>query len=268
MEEKVQKLKNILKKMGSVMVAYSGGVDSTLLLKFAKDILKDNVIAVTATSLTYPKEELEEAKKLARMLKVKHILVKTKEFENPEFANNSPNRCYYCKRELFSVLKKLATENNIEQVIEASNSDDVKDFRPGLQAAKEFGIRSPLMEAGLTKNEIRTLSRKMGLPTWNKPSFACLSSRFPYGMRINKEDLERVDEAERFIRNLGVSQVRVRHYKDTARIEVLPEDIPKLTEGKTREKIVKKFKKLSYTYITVDLEGYRTGSMNEVLKEK
>ncbi|MBE0478607.1 ATP-dependent sacrificial sulfur transferase LarE [Candidatus Aerophobetes bacterium] len=268
MEEKLRKLKDILRQMKSVVVAYSGGVDSSFLLQVAKDTLKENVLAVTAVSLTYPARELEEAKKIAKMLRVKHILIETGELENPQFASNSPERCYFCKNELFSKLKKLAKENNIEQVIDGSNADDVKDLRPGMRAAKELGIRSPLQEAKLTKKEIRTLSKKSGLVTWNKPSFACLSSRFPYGTKINKEDLARVSKAEDFLKNLGILQVRVRHYNDTVRIETLPEDMPKFFESKIRQRILREFKKLGYTYITVDLEGYRTGSMNEVLKIK
>lgn len=265
MEEKVKKLKEIIKKMESVLVAFSGGVDSTFLLKFAKDTLKEKVMAVTAVSPTYPEEELNEAKKIARMLGVKHILVETKELENPEFTRNSPWRCYWCKRELFSVLNKIAQANNIKQVIDASNWDDLKDFRPGMQAAREMGINSPLKEAGLTKAEIRILSKKMGLPTWNKPSLACLSSRIPYGMKIKREDVEKIAKGESFLKKLGFHQVRVRHYKDTARIEVLPEEIPRLLKNENREKIVKKFKNLGYIYVTIDLEGYRSGSMNEVL---
>lgn len=268
MEEKIKKLKEILRQMSSVVVAYSGGVDSTFLLKVAMDTLKDKAVAVTATSLTYPKGELEEAKKLTGMLGAKHILVKTNELKDPEFTDNSPQRCYYCKKELFSILRKIARENGIEQIVEASNADDAQDFRPGMQAAGKFGVRSPLKEAGLTKNEIRMLSKRVGLPTWNKPSFACLSSRFPYGMRINKEDLLTIAKGEQFLKQLGISQLRVRHYKHTVRIEVLPEQIPTLFEDKIREKVIKKFKQLGYTYITVDLEGYRSGSMNEVLNRK
>lgn len=268
MEEKINKLKHTLKGMGSVLIAYSGGVDSTFLLRVAKDTLKDKVLAVTATSLTYPGQELEEAKKLAGMIGAGHIVVKTNELDDPEFTSNSPQRCYYCKRELFSLLGKIAKENGIKQIVDGSNADDVRDFRPGMRAAGEFGVSSPLKEAGLTKSEIRILSRKMGLPTWNKPSLACLSSRFPYGTRINEKDLLKIAQGEDFLRKLGFSQIRVRHHKDTARIEVLAEQVPGLFEGKNREKIVEKFKQLGYTYVTVDLEGYRSGSMNEVLRRK
>jgi len=268
MEEKLKRLKDILKEMGSVLIAYSGGVDSTFLLKVARDALGEKVMAVTALSPTYPREEAEEAKKITGELGVKHLLIETRELEDPNFTSNPPQRCYYCKKELFSRLKELAKEKGLAWVADGSNSDDTGDFRPGMQAARELEIRSPLREAGLTKAEIREWSKKMGLPTWKKPSFACLASRFPYGMRINEKDLKRVSEGERFLRNLGISQVRVRHYKDTVRIEVRYEELPRLLENHYREKVIKKFKQLGYTYITVDLEGYRSGSMNEVLRNR
>ena len=268
MEKKLRKIENILRQMKSVLVAYSGGVDSSFLLKVAKDTLKENVIAVTAVSLTYPARELEEAKKIARALEEKHILIETGELENPQFTSNPPERCYFCKSELFSRLKKIAKEKNIEHVIDGSNADDLRDVRPGMKAAKELGIRSPLQEAKLTKKEIRTLSKQLELCTWDKPSFACLSSRFPYGTKINEKDLVRVAAAEDFLKNLGISQVRVRHYNDTVRIEALPEDIPKFFESEVRQRILREFKELGYTYVTVDLQGYRSGSMNEVLQRK
>ncbi len=268
MEEKLEHLKKILMEMESVLIAYSGGVDSTFLLKVARDILEDKVIAVTALSPIYPEEEAEEAKKIARNLGVKHLLLETRELEDPDFTSNPPERCYYCKKELFSRLKNLATENKIKWVADGSNQDDTNDFRPGMQAARELGIRSPLKEAKLTKDEIREWSRKMGLPTWRKPSFACLASRFPYGVSINKRDLERINQAERFLKNLGIHQVRVRHHQNIARIEVEVDDLPKLLDKHHRYEIVKKIKELGYTYVTVDLEGYRSGSMNEILNKK
>ena len=266
-EKKLKNLKEILKKMGTVLVAFSGGVDSTFLLRVAKDVLGEKVIAVTALSPTYPREEVEEAKKISKKMGVRHILIETRELEDSNFVNNPPTRCYYCKRELFSALKKIAEENNLRWVADGSNLDDTGDFRPGMQAARELGVRSPLKEAHLGKSDIRELSKKLGLSTWNKPSLACLASRFPYGMRIKKEELLKVEEAERFLRKMGISQIRVRHYGDTARIEVREDEIPKLFENKKRNKVIEKFKQLGYTYITVDLEGYRTGSMNEVLKK-
>ncbi|MBC7189612.1 ATP-dependent sacrificial sulfur transferase LarE [Candidatus Aerophobetes bacterium] len=267
LKRKIDKLKNILLEMQSVLVAYSGGVDSTFLLKIAKDTLKEKVIAVTATSPTYPEDEIKQAEKIAKMLGVKHILVESRELENPNFRENPPQRCYWCKKELFSLLLDIARKNKINYVIDGSNADDTRDFRPGKIAAKELGVRSPLEEVSLTKNEIRLLSKKMHLPTWNKPSLACLSSRFPYGTRITEEELEKVAKAESFLRKEGFIQVRVRHHDRMARIEVFPDEIKKIIDDKLREKIVKKFKELGYTYITVDLEGYRQGSMNETLDE-
>jgi uncharacterized protein len=225
MKQKLEKLKGILREMGSVLIAYSGGSDSSFLLKVAKDTLGEKVAAATAFSPTYPEEEAKEAKKIAKELGAKHIFVQTEELEDPNFVSNSPRRCYYCKKKLFSSLKELAREKGLRQVVDGSNFDDTGDFRPGMEAARELEIRSPLKEAGLGKAEIRCLSREMGLATWNKPSLACLSSRFPYGIRINRKDLVRVDKAERFLKSLGICQVRVRHYAETARVEVLPTEM-------------------------------------------
>ena len=265
---KLQHLSKILSSMESVLVAYSGGVDSTFLLKLASDTLGDKkVVAATAESLTFPLREINFAKKMAKNFRVKHIIIKTEELEDPKFINNQDDRCYWCKRELFSQLSCIAKKEGLGYVIEGTNFDDTKDFRPGMKAAGEFKIRSPLKEAGLTKGDIRRLSKKLNLPTWDKPSFACLATRFPYGMRITKENLIKVDKAEVFLRSFGIAQVRVRHYNQIARIEVLKDEIPKLLEEEVRDKIVSKFKKLGYSYITIDLQGYRTGSMNEVLND-
>ena len=267
MNKKLQHLKKLLNGMGSVLIAYSGGVDSTFLLKVAKDVLDDDkVLAVTADSLTYPACEIKEAETIAKKLKVKHLVIKTNELFNQKFTENPANRCYWCKRELFSKLIALAKEYKLNYVLDGSNYDDTKDFRPGMKAARELDVRSPLEEAGLTKDEIRSLSERLGLPTWNKPSLACLASRFPYGMRITKENLAKVDKAESFLRRFGITQVRVRHHDQIARIEVLKNEISGLLKEETMDKIVTKFKGLGYTYVTVDLEGYRTGSMNETLK--
>jgi uncharacterized protein len=264
---KLEKLKKILKKMGSCLIAYSGGVDSSLLLKLAKDTLGDRVLAVTALSQTYPKEELIQAKKMAKRLGVRHLVIKTKEYNNPDFKKNPLNRCYYCKRELFSKLKAIARKNKIDYILDGSNVDDVLDFRPGELAKKRFGVCSALREAGFKKEDIRSLSKRLHLSTWDKPSLACLASRFPYGSKISKEVLKKVDTAERFIRSLGFKEVRVRHYNHLARIEVGKKEISRLiTDYKLR--ITDYLKRLGYNYVTVDLEGYRTGSMNPALPMK
>ena len=267
LNKKLLRLKKILKQMNSVLLAYSGGSDSTFLLKVAKDTLGEKVLAVTAVSATYPKEELILAKRLTRLLQARHAIIGTQELRDDNFLNNPPNRCYFCKKELFSRLKYLASKYKLRFVIDATNLSDKKDFRPGSQAKKELGVRSPLEEAGLTKADIRHLSRKLGLPTWNKPSLACLASRIPYGVRITGDILKRIGRAERLIRSLGFAQVRLRHYNGLARIEVLKEEIPRLI--KKKELIVDRLKKIGYNYVTVDLEGYRTGSLNaRILTDK
>lgn len=262
---KYKKLKGILKEMGSVLVAFSGGVDSSFLLKTAHEVLKDEVFAVIASSETYPEKEKEEAIKIAQCLNVRYKIIRTLELENPDFVNNSPQRCYFCKRVLFSRLKEIAEDEGIPHVIDGANLEDTGDYRPGSIAAEELGIRSPLKEARFIKSEIRKLSKQLGLPTWNKPSMACLASRFPYYMRIDMESLKRVSQAEDCLRALGFSQIRVRHHGQIARIEIKPKEFPEIMEKGVREKVVKTLKKLGYTYITVDLAGYRTGSMNEPL---
>ncbi|UCG66523.1 MAG: ATP-dependent sacrificial sulfur transferase LarE [Deltaproteobacteria bacterium] len=263
--KKFQNLKKILSEMDSVLVAYSGGVDSTLVLRVAKEVLGSRVLAITAESSVYPSEEVEQAKALAENLGVKHKIIETQELSNPKFFNNPKDRCYWCKRELFGELASIAGENDLKYVLDGTNFDDLNDFRPGMEAAHEFGVRSPLREAMLTKEDIRSLSKRLGLSIWSKPSFACLASRFPYGMMITQESLLKVDKAERFLRELGLSQVRVRHHDTIARIEVLKNEIPKLLEEKPRLQLLSYLKKLGYSYVSVDLEGYRTGSMNEVL---
>ncbi len=262
---KYERLKKNLLRMGKVLVAFSGGVDSTFLLKVAQDALEENVLAVIAQSETYPERERAEAIQLAKRLKVRFRVIETKELENPEFSSNPPERCYFCKRELFSKLREIAASEEISYVLDGSNFDDTADFRPGLKAIDELGIRSPLKEVGLRKDEIRRLSKSLRLPTWNKPSMACLSSRFPYYTEIELESLNQVSQAEEFLKKLGFTQVRVRHHGQIARIEVDPLEFPKVVDKKVREKIVEHFKKIGYVYITLDLAGFRSGSMNEPL---
>ena len=259
-EHKLSRLKKILSGLGSVLVAYSGGVDSTFLLKISRDTLGNKIIAATANSETYPKNELRSSKQMARCFKVKHIIINTRELNNKNFLRNPKNRCYFCKKELFSKLKNIAGKHGIRFVIDATNYSDRKDFRPGNLAKKQLGVRSPLEEARLTKEDIRKLSKKLGLPTWNKPSLACLASRIPYGTEIDKKILNQINRAESFIRDMGFREVRLRHYNSLARIEVAKEDIPRLIA--MRRLIIDRLKKLGYNYVTVDLEGYRTGSLN------
>lgn len=264
---KFEKLKNYLSSLESVVVAFSSGVDSTFLLKTAHDVLGDKVIAVTAESCSFPKRELNEAKLFCQKEGIKHIVVESEELEIDGFCKNPVNRCYLCKKELFEKITEIAKENNIKNIVEGSNIDDNGDYRPGLQAVSELNIKSPLRYAELNKNEIRELSKKLELNTWDKQSFACLSSRFVYGEEITKEKLSMVDKAEQLLLDLGFHQLRVRIHGTIARIEVLPDEFPELIEEKNRLKIVTEFEKYGFTYISMDLKGYRTGSMNETLKK-
>jgi uncharacterized protein len=263
-ETKKQALKNKLNSYEKVLIAFSGGVDSTYLLYVAREVLgKNNVLAVIAESATYPIAEVEQAIKIADQLDANCFVIKTEEFDDENFIANSKDRCYYCKKELFAKLKTTAGEKGFSCVLDGSNHDDLSDFRPGSQAKKEFGVRSPLQELGFTKQEIRQLSSEAGLPTHNKPSMACLASRIPYGTRIDEGVLKMIFEGEEYLRSLGFGQLRVRHHASIARIEVDKEAVPKLMEQGVMDQIVKKFEALGYVYVTLDLKGYRTGSMNE-----
>jgi pyridinium-3,5-biscarboxylic acid mononucleotide sulfurtransferase len=266
-EEKIDRLKALLKELGGVVIGYSGGVDSTFLAAVGKEVLGDRCIAVLASSETYPSSEVAEAVETAEKLGLNLIQIHTCELENENFAQNTPERCFYCKTELFSKLRQIALDSGVQWIADGSNVDDLQDFRPGSRAADDLGVRSPLKEAGFTKDEIRQASKEMGLPTWDKPSFACLSSRIPYGVRIEMDILTRLDKAEQFLKSLGFKQVRVRHHGDIARIEVEPEDIERLVSQELRKKVVVMFEKLGYTYTTIDMKGYRTGSMNAVLSD-
>ena len=262
--KKLDKLKKLILKYNPCLIAFSGGVDSSFLLKIAAGILpKESLLAVTAVSPTYPKEELVNAKKIAQLIGVRHKIIRTYEGKNKNFTANPINRCYFCKKELFSRLKDIAKAGKFKTVLDASTACDKLDFRPGSIAKKELKVRSPLQEAGFTKDDIRKLSRKLKLPNWDKPSLACLASRIPYGDKISPVALKRINEGEIFLRSLGFKQVRVRDYKRCCRLEVSNNQIRTLISK--RNLVVDKFKKLGYNYVTVDLEGYRTGSMNEVI---
>lgn len=265
--QKMEDLGKIMEKMGSVLVAFSGGVDSTFLLKVARQTLgREKVLAVTARSPVYPKREYAAARKLAKMVDVQHLFTDSHEMDIPQFAGNPVNRCYHCKRELFTQLKEMARKMNLFSVAEGSTVDDERDFRPGMMAIREMSVRSPLREARLTKAEIRSQSRRLGLPTWNKPSLACMASRLPYGDRITPEALRHIETAEQFLLGLGFSQVRVRHHGKTARIEIPPEVIGSLLDPRMRRRVVRRLKAIGFTYVTLDLQGFRSGSMNEAIR--
>ncbi|MBO6281320.1 MAG: ATP-dependent sacrificial sulfur transferase LarE [Alphaproteobacteria bacterium] len=266
LHQKLEKLQTYFKELGSVAVAFSSGVDSTFMLAVASNVLpKDKVLALTAASASFPKRELNAAQQFCNDRGIKHIIFSSEELDIEGFKHNPKNRCYLCKHELFTKIKELTAQNNIEYVCEGSNMDDLGDYRPGLQAVAELGIKSPLREAALTKQDIRDLSKEMNLPTWNKPSFACLASRFVYGELISEEKLQMVDKAEQLLIDLGFSQVRVRIHGKIARIEILPEEFAKITAPSIRDKIYTAFNDYGFSYVALDLKGYRTGSMNETI---
>ncbi|MFA5073935.1 MAG: ATP-dependent sacrificial sulfur transferase LarE [Nitrospirota bacterium] len=265
-EQKWDRLKALLFEIKSAVLAYSGGVDSSLLLKAASEVLGNRLIAVTAVSDIYPLHELKAAQAFAASLNVQHRILYTHELSSEDFVKNSPDRCYFCKKELFGKLVQIAHEEGILCVLDGSNVDDFKDYRPGSWAAAEFGVRSPLQETGFTKADIRECARAHNLVMWDKPPLACLSSRIPYGTRITREIVFVIQSAEKILHQLGFQQVRVRHYPDMARIEIQQEEFERILDPECREKIITGFKQLGYRYISLDLEGYRTGSMNEGLQ--
>ncbi len=267
LKAKQARLESILGEMKSLIVAFSGGVDSAFLLAAAQRILGNRVLAATAVSNSLPARELEAARELAQWIGAEHLTVETEEMQSAEYLGNPTNRCYHCKSHLYSKLKELADERGIEQIANGTNLDDLGDYRPGLVAAREGNIASPLVDAGLDKNDIRALAREMGLPAWDKPALACLSSRIPYGQAVTAEKLERIEKSEDFLLSLGFREVRVRHHEDLARIELGREDLAEFLQSGCMEKTSSRLKEFGFKFVTLDLEGFRSGSLNEVLSK-
>lgn len=265
LQGKYEHLKSIVAEAGKAAVAFSGGVDSSLLLKVCFDLLGQDVLAVTASSESFPERELQAAQEMARRIGCRHLIIQTRELELPGFSENPPERCYLCKKELFGKIRQIADREGIQAIFDGSNAEDKGDYRPGRNAAREAGVRSPLEEAGLGKQELRSLARMLGLPNWDRPSFACLASRFPYHTNITASALRQVEEAEAFLWQLGMRVFRVRHHGNVARIELGEEEMRRLWEQSLAREIVQAFKSLGYTFVALDLEGYRPGSMNQTL---
>ncbi|HBZ02428.1 MAG TPA: ATP-dependent sacrificial sulfur transferase LarE [Lachnospiraceae bacterium] len=267
LREKLTKLEDYIRDLGSLAVGFSGGVDSSLLLIVAHNVLGDKAIAITGADASIPERELNEAKKFCEERGIKQIICTVDPLKIEGFRKNSPDRCYFCKYGIFTEIKKLAEENGIKYAAEGSNMDDLGDYRPGLRAVEELSVKSPLREAGLTKSEIREISKAMGLPTWSKPAYACLASRFVYGEEITEEKLHMIDMAEQFLIEHGFYEERVRMHGNIARIEVPAKDIPRLASDEIREEVYKRFKEIGFLFVTLDMRGYKLGSMNETIKK-
>ncbi len=267
LDHKHRQLQQNLNSLGSALLAFSGGVDSTLLLKVCQETIPGRFLAVTAKSDTTPQHELQDAVRYSKEIGAKHLIIDSDELSLPAFIENQADKCYICKKQRYSALETLARQQGLAHLVDGTNLDDSQDYRPGMQAIRELGVRSPLMETGFSKSEVRQLSRKLGLSTWNKPAYACLATRIPYGSPLTRAKLRQVDAGEIFLRELNLSQqIRVRHYGDTARIEVTAADLDKFLQETVRSRIISYFKQLGFSFITLDLEGYRMGSLNRAIQ--